>query len=164
MVIYFPALVLAIRFTVQRSRKDFDFHLTRPYLMVSSQNDDSVHKIRYLLLLLDTYNKFLERNLKVKIKDIMRIYSLIMSASAEQKIKIRESIGKALEKDKLELARQLAEISHLPDEEEFLRKEHTLLGQQLKDILTIIIPAIISIVGFIIAMITQTGILVSSSP
>jgi len=39
-----------------------------------------------------------------------------------------------------------------------LRKEHTLLNQ-LKEILTILIPAIISIVGFIIVTINQAGIL-----
>jgi hypothetical protein len=127
--------------------------------MISSQNEDSVEKLRYLILALDAYNRFLERSLKLKIKDIMRVYSLIISASAEQKIKIRDSIEKAFEKDKLELTRQLAEISSLPDEEEFLINERTLLNQRLKDILTIIIPAIISIVGFIIAILTQARIL-----
>ncbi|MDQ3837549.1 MAG: hypothetical protein M3270_11555 [Thermoproteota archaeon] len=132
--------------------------------MVSSQKQDSVEKVRYLILTLDTYNKFLERNLKLKIKDIRRVYSLIISASLEQKIKIRDSIGKALEKDKLELARQLAEISSLPDEEEFLINERTLLNQRLNDILTVIIPALISVVGFIIAILTQARILESPPP
>jgi hypothetical protein len=102
--------------------------------------------------MLNIYNKFLARNLKLKIRDILRIYSIIISASAEEKIKIREKMGKALEKDKLELARQLAEISSLPDKEQFLIMEPAILNQQFKDILTIIIPAIISIVGFIITI------------
>jgi hypothetical protein len=154
-----PTVVLAIRFALHYIRKDFGFYLARAYFAVSSQKEDSVKKFKYLRLALDTYNKFLERNLKLKIKDIMRIYSKIMSASTDQKIKMRESIAKAFqEEDKLELARQLSEISSLLDEEEFLVKERTILSQQLKDILTIIIPAIISIVGFIIAMLSQVGI------
>lgn len=160
----FATVILAIRFVLQHRRKDFGFYLSRAYFMVSSQKEDGVEKFRYLTLALDTYNRFLERNLNLKIKDIMRIYSLIMSASVEQKIKIRESIGKALENDRLELARQLAEISKLPDEEEFLKRERTLLNQRLKDILTIIIPAMISVVGFITAILTQAGILASPSP
>ena len=64
----------------------------------------------------------------------MAIYSIITPASAEQEI--RESIGKALEKDKLELARQLAELSSLPDKEEFLIKKRKILNQQFKDVLT----------------------------
>jgi len=113
------SFILNIRFALQLRRKNFGLYLSRGYFAVSSQKEDVVGKLRYIKLTLDTYNRLLERNLNLKIKDTMRIYSLIMSASAEQRIKIRESIGKALEKDKLELARQLAEISRLPDEEDF---------------------------------------------
>jgi hypothetical protein len=153
-------VILTTRFALQRSRKDFGFHLARAYYIVSFQKEDSVEKFKYLTLVLDTYNRFLENNLKLKIKDIMRIYSIMMSVTGEQKIKIRESIGKALEKDKLELARQLAELSSLPDKEEFLIKERSVLNQQFKDVLTILIPAAISIVGFTVSLLTQFRILV----
>jgi hypothetical protein len=140
--------------------------LARAYYMVSSREGDIIKKFKYLTLTLDTYNKFLERSLNLKIKDVMRIYSIFISASAEQEVKIRESIGNALEKDELELARQLAKLSSLQDKEQFLIREPAILNQQFKDILTIIIPAIISVVGFIIAMLTQAGIFESppSSP
>jgi hypothetical protein len=138
-----------------RLKKDFDFYLTRAYFTLASQKDDETEKLKYLNQSLDAYNVFLERKLNLKINNIMRIYSTIISASAEQKLKIRESVGKALEKDKMELARQLAELSSLPDEEEFLQKESSILNQRFKDILTVMIPAVISIVTFIIATITQ---------
>jgi hypothetical protein len=152
-------VVLAIRFAGQYSRKDFDFYLTRAYCIVSFGEEDDVEKFKYLMLGLDSYNKFLERHLKLKIKDIMRIYSMFIYASAEQKIKLRESIGKALEKQKLELARQLSESFSLQDKEQFLVREPAILNQGFKDVLTIIVPAIISIVAFIITILTQFGIL-----
>jgi hypothetical protein len=96
--------ILGIRLALQLARKDFNFYLARAYFKVGSQQEDIVGKIRYLILTIDTYNKFLERNMKLKINDIRDIYSRIVSASPEEKIMIGESIGKALEKDKLELA------------------------------------------------------------
>jgi hypothetical protein len=132
-------------------KKDFDYYLARAYFRIGSGKNE-LEEFKYLTLMLNTYNKFLERSLKLKIKDIMRIYSIFISASIEQKIKIRKSIGKALEKDELELARNLAELSSLQDKEQFLIREPAILNQQFKDILTIIIPAIISIVGFIITI------------
>jgi hypothetical protein len=148
-------VILGTRFAAQYARKDFGFYLARAYYMVSSREGDIIKKFKYLTLTLDTYNKFLERNLKLQIKDIMRIYSIFISASIEQQIKIRESIGNAFEKDELELARQLAELSNLQDKEQFLIRERAILNQQFRDILTIIIPAIISVVGFIAAILTQ---------
>jgi hypothetical protein len=140
-------VILAIRFGAQYAREDFSFYLARAYYMISLQS--GIGKFMYLTLALDTYNKFLKRNLKLKIKDITRIYSIFISASTEQKIKIRESIGNALEKDELELAKQLAELSSLQDKEQFLIRERAILNQNFKDILVTIIPAIISIVGLI---------------
>jgi hypothetical protein len=145
-------VILGIRFALHEASKNFGFYLARAYYMVSLQQESSIGKFKYLTLAFDTYNIFLERNLKLKIKDIMRIYSIFISASIEQKIKIRESIGNALEKDELELAKQLPELSSLPDKEQFLIREPAILNQQFKDILTIIVPAIISIVGFIITI------------
>jgi len=152
------AVILGIRFALQYARKNFNFYLTRAYYLVSFREEGSIQKFKYLILALDTYNKFLERNLKMKIKDIMCIYSILVLASAEQKTKVRESIGKALEKDELELARQLAELSNLQDKEQFFIRKRAILNQDFKDILTIIIPAVISIVGSIIAILTQAGI------
>jgi hypothetical protein len=157
--IFVNLIVLTIRFGSQYARKDFDFYWTRAYFVVSSQKEYSLEKFKYLKMALDTYNRFLERNLKLKIKDIMRIYSMFMLASTEQKFKIRDSIGEALEKDELELARQLAELSSLQDKEQFLIREPKILNQGIKDILTILIPTIISIVGFVIGILKGFGIL-----
>jgi hypothetical protein len=158
----FPALtliVLATRFAFQHLRKDFDFYWAKAYFNVSSTKQDNAEEFKYLILALDTYNKFLERSFKLRISDITRIYSKVMSASSEEKVMIRESIGKALEKDKLELARQLAELLNLEDKGQFLVKEQTILNQGFKDVLTTIIPAIIGIVGFIITTLSQFKII-----
>lgn len=152
-------IILAIRFVNHYARKDFGFYLATAYYIVSFQEKNSIRQFKYLTLVLDTYNKFLERNLRLKIKNITHIYSIIMSASAEREIEIRESIGKALEKDELELARQIPKLFSLPDKEEFLIKESPILNQRFKEVLTVIIPAVISIVGFIIAMLTQLNLL-----
>ena len=52
-----------------------------------------------------------------------------MHVSPERKTMIRESIGKALEKDKLELAIKLAGILGLPDKELVLTKRPLLPNQ-----------------------------------
>jgi hypothetical protein len=67
-----------------RLKKDFDFYLTRAYFTLASQKEDETEKLKYLNLSLDMYNKFLERKLKLKINNIMRIYSMIISANVEQ--------------------------------------------------------------------------------
>jgi hypothetical protein len=141
--------ILGIRLALQLARKDFNFYLARAYFKVGSQQEDIVGKIRYLILTIDTYNKFLERNMKLKINDIRDIYSRIVSASPEEKIMIGESIGKALEKDKLELATWLRELfssSEKEEEQKFLIKESLILNQQSKEILTAVIPAAITTV------------------
>lgn len=149
------SITLTIKLAWQHSRNDFDFYLAKAYYIVGSLRQDDLGKFRSLVLLLDTYNKFLERNLKLKIKDIMRIHSRIMTANPEKRTMIGESIRRALEKDKLELARQLAEISSLPETEHFLTREPRLLNQRFKELLAVIIPAIISIPVSIIGLLTQ---------
>lgn len=140
------------------------FYLVRAYFTLASQKEDETEKLKYLILSLDAYNKFLERKLELKINNIMRIYSIIISANAKQKLDIRESVGMALEKDEMELARKLAELSSLEDKEEFLMKESIFLNLRFKEVLTVMIPAIISIVTFIIATIGQVLNILPSPP
>lgn len=123
------SIALTIKFVLQRRKQDFDFHLAKAYFAVGSQKHDELEEFKYLILLLNAYNRFLEKNIKLEIKDIMRIYPIMISASAEQKIVIRESIGKALEKDKLELAIKLADILGLSDKELVLTKRPLLPNQ-----------------------------------
>jgi hypothetical protein len=70
-----------------------------------------------------------------------------MHVSPERKTMIRQSIGKALEKDKLELAIKLADLLGLPDKELVLTKRPLLPNQENKEIFTKIIPAFPKIVS-----------------
>jgi hypothetical protein len=145
------SITFAGKFALQRVTKEFDFYLAKAYFTVGSQKKDG--ELKYLVLSLDAYNRFLGKNLRLEI-DVTRIYLQIIHESPERKTMIRESIGKALEKDELELVTKLAETLALPDKESILRREPALLNQQNKEIFTIIIPSVISIVSSIIGGLT----------
>ena len=74
-------------------------------------------------------------------------------------------MGNAFEKgNKLELARTLAQSPGLLKKEEFLVEEHSILSERLKEILTVLIPSVVSLIGVGIALLTTAGILASPHP
>jgi hypothetical protein len=85
-----PRLILYLR-------KDFDYYLAKAYFNVGTGKKDGLEKFRYLILMLNAYNKFLNKKLKLAIDDL-QIQSLIINAREERKETITRSIKDALEK------------------------------------------------------------------
>jgi hypothetical protein len=66
-----------LRVLTQVIRKEFRFHLAKGYCIVASgkEEDQDLDRIKYLVLSLDSYNKYLLRKIKFGIKNINKIYS-----------------------------------------------------------------------------------------
>jgi hypothetical protein len=55
--------------------------------------------MKYLFLLLSSYNKYLERNVKIEINDIKKIFSIILNKDTKQQVDIIKSIYVSLDGD-----------------------------------------------------------------
>ena len=103
--------------------------------------------MKYLLLLLKSYNKYLQQKIKMEIKDIKKLYSTILYKNKEERNKIIKSICQSLETDKLALANYLASIYPIPESEFYVKasifEELKLIGATLATA----IPIIISLIG-----------------
>jgi hypothetical protein len=82
----FPLLTLMVSSSIVRffsniSKKDFRYYYARGCFQVSKNQSES-EKMTYLIRAINSYNKYLKRNLKLQISDINRISSKIISDSA----------------------------------------------------------------------------------
>lgn len=135
-----------IRIVTQIAKKEFRFYFTKGYCKIISEKKDNFEKLKYLFPLIKSYNKYLERNLKIKINDIKKIYSIILYKDTNQQLEIINSICILLEGDRLKLARYLSSFQKVPDSELYIKES---IFQQLKVIgvfLAAAIPIIISII------------------
>jgi hypothetical protein len=112
---------------------------------VLENKKDEVNKTYYLILGLNSYNKFLKRNLKLQSDDAMVCSKIISSSEKNQSLNLITASFK--DSDKLKPVSCLSDILKLSDKDQFLVKKR--LGDKIKDavtILTAIIPVVISIV------------------
>lgn len=130
-ILTYIAIAAILRITLLNLKKEFRFYFAKGCCKIISANNDNVEKIKYLFLLLSSYNKYLQRNLKIEINDIKKIYSIILSKEINQQNEIIESICTSLEGDKLKLARYLSTIQNIPDSEYYIKVS---LFEQLKPI------------------------------
>jgi hypothetical protein len=103
-----------LRIITQIAKKDFRFYLTRGYCEIISNKNDNIEKMRYLFSLLRSYNKFLQRNLKIRINDINKIYSIILSKDIKERDQLTKSICDFLQGDRLNLAKYLYSFQQIP--------------------------------------------------
>lgn len=139
-----------LRIITQIVKKDFRFYLTRGYCEIISNKNDNIEKTKYLFSLLRSYNKYLQRNLKIKINDINKIYSIILSKDIKERDQVTKSLCDSLQVDRLNLAKYLYSFQQIPDSEYYIKES---LIQQLKVIgvfLAAAIPIIISVIQSII--------------
>ena len=144
-ILTYIAIASILRITTQNLKKEFRFYFAKACCKIILNKNDKVEKMNYLFLLLSSYNKYLQRNLKIEINDIKKIYSIILSKETNQQIEIIESICASLEGDKLKLARYLSSLQKIPDSEFYIKVS---LFEQLKPIgafLAAVITIIISI-------------------
>ena len=145
-ILTYIAIAAFLRITLQNLKREFRFYFAKGCCKIISNKNDKVEKMKYLFLLLSSYNKYLQRNLKIEINDINKIYSIILSKETNQQIEIIESICASLEGDKLKLARYLSSLQNIPDSKFYIKVS---LFEQLKPIgafLAAVITIIISII------------------
>jgi hypothetical protein len=139
------AIAALLRITTQRSKSEFRFYFAKSCCKIITTKNNEVEKMKYLFLLLSSYNEYLKKNLKIEINDIKKIYSIIMFKDTNQQVEIIKLICVKLQGDRLDLARYLSTLQKIPDSEFFIKES---LFQQLKVIgalLAAAIPIIISI-------------------
>lgn len=127
-------------------KKDYGFYFSKGYCQIISEKKKEVEKMRNLLSLLKSYNRYIKQNLKLEINNIEKLYSIILYKDKEERNQIIESICISLETEKLNLAKYLASIYIIPDSEFYVKasilEELKLIGV----ILAAAIPIIISLI------------------
>lgn len=96
-ILTYIAIAAILRIATQNLKREFRFYFAKGCCKIMSNKNDKVEKTKYLFLLLSSYNKYLQRNLKIEINDIKKIYSIILSKETNQQIEIIESICVSLE-------------------------------------------------------------------
>ena len=96
------------------SKKDFGLYLSKGYCQIISEKKNEVDKMRNLLLLLKSYNRFIKQNLKIEITDIVKLFTIIIHKDKEERDQIIESICKMLESDTLNLIKYFTSIYAIP--------------------------------------------------
>jgi hypothetical protein len=125
----YAVLAVFLRIVTLLGKKEFRFYYAKGCCEIISKGRDGVQNMNYLFLLLDSYNRYLRRNTSFHIKDINKIYSLIMYADQEERNKIMKSICDSLEGNRLGLPRFLATIYKVPESDLFVKES---LLQKLK--------------------------------
>src|SRR5438876_6914483 len=69
-------------------RRDFRFQLAKACMNVIENKKDEVNKIYYLMLGLNSYNKFLKRNLKLQFDDASVCSKIISSSDKNQSLNL----------------------------------------------------------------------------
>jgi hypothetical protein len=116
------AIGAVLRIATQVARGAFRLYLAKGYCMIASRKEGDLDKMKYLFLSLDSYNKYLLRKIKFGVKNINKIYSLIICIDSKKKDEMINSICKCLAGDRLELATYLAAHYEVPQTEEFFSK------------------------------------------
>jgi hypothetical protein len=138
-------------------RKHFSFYLAKISIEIALRELDEDTKMYYLQYGINCYNIYLQKALRLQIKDVSRVYDKIMRASVEEKDVIIEKFIKSLQRDRLDLVRELAilppdeerkEDSHSKQEgESFLIEQK--FGQRIKELSAAIIPLVTTIISII---------------
>lgn len=150
-VIYFVFLALTKPIVC---RKEFSYCLARKSIEISLRQIDEDKKMYYLQYGLSSYNIYLQKALRLQIKDIDRIYEKIARSSIKDKDElIVEFLNSLLYCDRLDLVRQLGKL--LPKQESTSKQENVTLligqklGQRIKEVGTVIIPIVTTLITII---------------
>ncbi len=133
------------------ARRDFRFQFAKACMNVIGMKKDEVNKIFYLTLGLNSYNKFLKRNLKLQFDEVMICSRIVSSGERNQLINLITASFK--DDDKLKPVNCLSNIIDVPEGEQFLVKKQ--LRGKIMEIVTILIaliPIVISIVQIMFPM------------
>jgi hemerythrin-like domain-containing protein len=76
------------------SRKPFRLYFAKWCLAISTNSNDEVEKMEFLIKGLNSYNSFLKRHIKLEINEIKKIYSKITTLPTKEKI---ETVNKIIQ-------------------------------------------------------------------
>ena len=142
------------------SKRDFRYYYARGCFEVSKNLSES-QKMTYLTRAINSYNKYLKRNLKLQIRNTSKISSKIISDSVREQSNFTSSISDAfLDSNKLKPVEFVLNLLNIEKTENFLVKESN--WNKIKDsgaFLATIIPVIISAITLILKYyeLTQSG-------
>jgi hypothetical protein len=130
--------------------KDFYYRAAKTFVISATKNDNKLKRLNLFIFGLNFYNRFLQRSLKLQIKDIAKVYSFIIFNPLIYNTDILQIISNSFESDdNVEPIRCIKKV--LGNSEELLIQQQ--LGQKIKDYSSIIIPIItiiITVIGFFI--------------
>jgi hypothetical protein len=131
--------------------EEFNYYFAKACFKIILEKEDAVEKIRYLILGISYYDKFLRKNLRTRIRDVEEIYSRLLSDPTLDRDKTTQLITEAFESDdKLKAIACLSSILTDVKKEQFLVKAQ--FGQGLKNLLSIIMPilgtVLVAIIGY----------------
>jgi len=106
------------------AKRDYRFYYAKASFSIISTKGEKRDKISYVVLALNSYNKYLKRNIKLQITNIKGIYSKILIDPAIEQNETIISISKAVESnDKFEPLRYLLNSLDTQNSERFLIEE-----------------------------------------
>jgi cadmium resistance protein CadD (predicted permease) len=68
-------------------RKDFRYNFARGCAIISNEHEDGHTKLEYLILSLNSYDKFLQRTLRVKINELIHLKIMKIALNNSEKIR-----------------------------------------------------------------------------
>jgi hypothetical protein len=129
-------------------RKNFRFYYAKACISIISDKINDIKRSNYLLLGLKSYDKYLQKNLKLQIYDIPKTYSKIIFDSNTDENEVIRSIREAfMSEGTLKPAKYLSKISDLENPENFLIDKS--LAHEVKDVaifFATVIPVVIAII------------------
>ena len=141
-----------LRFVTQVWKIEFRFYFAKAYCKIMAEKEQDSEKLRYLRLLLESYNNFLQRKLKVTINNLFGIYSIILFKDVQKRNQIINAVCESLNSDKMSLARYLSSLYKVPHSK-FYSKESLFLQLKLPGtIVATAVPIIISIIQVITSL------------
>lgn len=131
-------------------RKEFRYYLAKAFIKNMPDRADNVERLKWLKMALNSYNKYLLRNLKLQI-DTSKLYPRLV---IESNIKINDCalvISESFDvKDKLTPARWLSQtVKHLNAEELFLKPSFGARIITWGTLMATILPVVISVISVI---------------
>jgi hypothetical protein len=120
-----------LKIIMLNARKEFRFYFAKASFRVISNKEDDMARMKHVIKGLNSYNKYLRRNLGLEIRDLKKIYSKIISDPTLDKYDSIEKLLIAFEdNDKLRTVKSLSELLRVTDTDEFLIKEP--IGKKLQ--------------------------------
>jgi hypothetical protein len=147
-----------LRIILLTAKKEFRFYFSKACLRVILYKEEDFDKFVYLILALESYNKYLRRRSKyyVNDNDIKKLYFKYVRATNEEKDVMINSLLEAFEYGGTKPITCISTIIEVPEKEGFLTRES--VGQRLKligSLLAAAIPILISAIGVYIQYTTK---------